>query len=65
MHLDAGESKTEEMSYFFCFMDYSDLDVCCIFLIYLSQFITLSIVAIFNAILEKDIKIWLAHISWN
>ncbi|KAL5263609.1 hypothetical protein ACHWQZ_G008842 [Mnemiopsis leidyi] len=27
MHLDAGESKTEEMSYFFCFMDYSDLDV--------------------------------------
>lgn len=50
MHLDAGESKTEEMSYFFCFMDYSDLDVC--FLINLSQFVTLSIVAICNAILE-------------
>ena len=45
MHLDAGESKTQEMPYFFCFMDYSDLEVSRLLLfIQFLNFITLSAV---------------------
>ena len=64
MHLDAGESKTQEMPYFFCFMDYSDLNVRRLLLfIQFLNFIILAVVSLQWNLLSENKFLLLIKIS--